>query len=143
MARIKIEFPENILFSLQLRVRITDMNYGNHLGNDALVSLLHEARVAWLQSMGYSELDVAGVGLIMGDLAVQYVNESFYGDQLHISIAAGECSRAGFDIFYLVETTRAEKKLRIAVAKTGMVCFDYTSRKVVAVPNIFKAQITA
>lgn len=138
MARIKIDFPEKILARVQVPVRITDMNYGNHLGNDALVSLIHEARVKWLTKLGYSELEAGGAGLIMSDLAVTYSNESFYGDVLDISLAAGEISRAGFELFYLIETTRNGTIIPVAKAKTGMVCYDYANKKVVALPETLK-----
>lgn len=138
MARIKIDFPEKILARVQVPVRITDMNYGNHLGNDALVSLIHEARVKWLTQLGYSELEAGGAGLIMSDLAVTYSNESFYGDVLDISLAAGEISRAGFEFFYLIETTRNGTIIPVAKAKTGMVCYDYANKKVVSLPETLK-----
>ena len=36
--------PDSPFISTQT-VRIADINYGNHLGHDRLVSLLHQARV--------------------------------------------------------------------------------------------------
>ena len=45
MARIKLLMPEQKIFSTDIAVRITDINYGNHVGNDAFVRLIHEARV--------------------------------------------------------------------------------------------------
>ena len=71
MARIKIVIPANTLAVVNIPVRITDINYGNHLGNDALISIVHEARVQWLKINNYTELQVDGVGLIMSDLAVE------------------------------------------------------------------------
>ena len=58
MTRIKIELPETYLFSTEIPVRITDLNYGNHLGNDAILSLLHEARVRFLAYYGWTESSV-------------------------------------------------------------------------------------
>ena len=49
MARIKLDLPERFPFSTELRVRITDVNYGGHMGNDSLLGLLHEARVRFLE----------------------------------------------------------------------------------------------
>ena len=138
MARIKMDISGKTMACIQVPVRITDMNYGNHLGNDSLVSIIHEARVAWLAGLGYTELNIEGAGLIMSELIVSYTHESFYGDILQISISAGEISGSGFELFYLVETTREDKKLVIAKAKTGMVCFDYKHKKVVAVPEPLK-----
>ena len=58
MARIKLDLPGRFPFSTELRVRITDVNYGGHMGNDALLGLLHEARVQFLAHYGLSELDI-------------------------------------------------------------------------------------
>lgn len=138
MSRIKLTIPSNIIGTVQIPVRITDINYGNHLGNDALVSILHEARVLWLKQHHYTELNAGGTALIMGDLAVEYLNESFYGDTLIISIAAGEITRVSFELYYLVETSREEKKIPIARAKTGLICYDYQLKKVVAITEALK-----
>lgn len=133
MARVHIDFPENVQYTTVLAVRITDLNYGNHLGNDAVLSLIHEARVRFLRSYGYSELDLAGVGIIMSDAAIQFKKEAFYGDELTIEVATGDFTRVAFDIFYRL----THNQQVIAVAKTGIVCFDYTLRKVTAVPETF------
>jgi len=138
MARIKLTFPENILTTISIPVRITDINYGNHVGNDALVGIVHESRMQWLGQHGYNELDIEGIGLIMSDLAVEYNSESFYGDILGITIAAGEISRVSFELYYLVETNRNGETILIAKAKTGMVCYDYSIKKVAAVPEKLK-----
>lgn len=138
MARIKLDIPSNIIDNIKIPVRISDINYGNHLGNDSLVSILHEARMLWLKKHTYTELNVAGVGLIMGDLAVEYLNESFYGDELLISIIAGDITKVSFDLFYLIQTTRNDKTILIAKGKTGMICYDYKNKKLMPVPDHLK-----
>ena len=132
MARIKINIPEKIIASVIIPVRITDINYGNHAGNDALVGIIHEARVQWLSQLGYTELNIEGTGLILSDLAVEYKNESFYGDQLKVTIYIGELTTVSFELFYSI--VNQGNKL-IAKAKTGMVCFNYVNKKVVIVPE--------
>ncbi|MTG96996.1 MULTISPECIES: acyl-CoA thioesterase [Myroides] len=139
MSRIKITMPTDYTYKVSIPVRITDLNYGNHLGNDKLLSILHEARVMFLNHFGYTEMDCAGVGLIMADVAIEYKNEAFYGDVLSIQLVAGDFSRVGFDLYYLVQT---ETKV-IAKAKTGMVTFNYQSKSVVAVPEILLSQFVS
>lgn len=133
MARIKIELPSSFSFSTTIPIRITDLNYGNHVGNDVVLSLLHEARVQFLRKKGYTELDLEGISLIMADVAIEYKAELFYGDEVKVFVAAHDLSRVGFDICYKM-TKGAEEKV-VAVAKTGMVCFNYTTRKVAALPH--------
>ncbi len=143
MARIKLEIPPLLLASIHLPVRISDINYGNHVGNDAFVSLLHEARVQWLHQLGYTELNAAGVALIMSDLAVEFRQEGFYGDQLTITVHAGECSRVGFELYYRITARRHEHNIVLAHAKTGMVCFDYSNKKPLAVPAALRQILSA
>lgn len=141
MARVKIDITTGSLFTTQIPVRITDINYGNHVGNDALVSMVHEARMRWLTSGGYSELDLKGASLIMGDLAVVYKCESFYGDMLDFSISVEGITAVSFEIYYSITTVRNGVTVTIAQAKTGMVCYDYTLKKVVAIPAVFKTYL--
>jgi acyl-CoA thioesterase FadM len=101
MARIKIDIPEKVIGTFIIPVRIADINYGNHVGNDAFVSIIHEARIQWLNQHGYTELKIEGVGLIMSDLAIEFKNESFYGDVVEVKIIAGEISRVGFELLLL------------------------------------------
>jgi acyl-CoA thioester hydrolase len=135
MARVKIELPEKFSFQTEIPIRITDLNYGNHVGNDTILSILHEARVQYFQKFGLAELDFAGAGLIMSDVAIEFKNEIFYGEKIIASVAAGEFSKAMFDVFYKLEK-QISKQIRIlvAVAKTAMVCYDYSTKKIVAIP---------
>lgn len=136
MARIKLTLPGRFPFSTFIPVRITDLNYGAHVGNDTILTLMHEARVRFLRHFGYDELNVAGVGLIMSDVAIEFKNQLFYGTELKAAVAAADFTHAGFDLYYRLTIERDGRELDIALAKTGMVCFDYSAKKVVAVPAV-------
>lgn len=136
MARIKIDLPDQFHFTTTIPVRITDVNYGGHVGNDSILSLLHEARVQFLASFGYSELDMAGTSLIMADVGIEFKNEVFYGNTIIASVTATNFSKASFEIYYKLEKETDGKKILVAAAKTGMVCFDYKNRKVALVPEV-------
>lgn len=133
MPRLKLNPRDAYPFTCEVAVRTTDLNYGGHLGNDRLLSLVHEARVAFLAAHGLTELDFGGVSLIMGDTAVIYQGESYAGDLLRFEVAAGEPSRSGFRIFYRV--TRPADGQAIALVENGMACFDYQERKIANLPT--------
>jgi len=135
VARIELNLPDNFSFSTDVRVRISDINYGNHLGNDALLSLVHEARLQFLQSRGFSELDIDGCGLILTDVVIVYKSQGFHGDLLTILAAVGDFTKYGCDFFYKVIRKNGGKE--VARAKTGVVFFDYNRQKVVPVPAAF------
>jgi acyl-CoA thioester hydrolase len=132
MARIKLDLPPVFKFSTELTVRITDINYGGHLGNDALLSLLHEARLRFLQSLGWSEMDCGGASIIMTDAAIVYRNEAFQGERLRIDVAVTDLQAMSCDIVYRV--VNAGTAAEVARAKTGIAFFDYQARKVVPAP---------
>lgn len=135
MPRIKIPLPAEFVFSTDIPVRITDVNYGGHLGNDSVLAIIHEARLRCLKNFGFSELDVDGVGLIMADAAIAFKSEAFHGDTLTVKVAADDFSRRGCDLIYAIT---AQDGREVARAKTGMVFFDYETRKTQSVPEAFK-----
>lgn len=135
MARIKLEMPTVYPFRTELTVRITDINYGGHLGNADVLALMHEARVRFLKSFGYSEINVEGYGTIMLDSVVIYKTQAFAGEVLQIEIAAGDFSRLGCDIFYRI--TKKEGGAEVVLAKTGIAVFDYANQKRVSPPEAF------
>ena len=139
MARIKIELPEKFIFKTEIPIRVTDINYGGHLGNDSLLSIIHEARLRFLNSLGYSESNVEGVGIIMIDAGIQYRSEGFYGDELLVEIAVNDFTGLGCDFVYRISNKKTTKE--IAIAKTGVVFFNYEKRKAVSVPFGFKDKI--
>jgi YbgC/YbaW family acyl-CoA thioester hydrolase len=135
MERIKLTIPVTFSFSTYLPIRITDLNYGGHVGNDSFLSLIHEARLQFLKHHGYSELDFAGTSLIMADAAVEFKKELSYGDVVKISVAANGFDKLGFDILYQLEIQTEGKYILAGKAKTGMICFDYANKKKVTMPQ--------
>ncbi len=136
MARIKINLPEKFDFSTDIQVCINNINYGGHLGNDSLLSLIHEARIRFLNNYGFTESDIGGVGIIMVDTAIIYKSESFHGDVLIFEVTVSDIGKAGCDFYFRV--TNKESRKEVAHAKTGIVFFDYERRKVINTPEIFR-----
>jgi acyl-CoA thioesterase FadM len=132
MARLKLELPARFAFTTLIAVRVTDLNYGRHLGNDAVLGLVHEARFRFLRAHGLSELDFEGCGLILADAAIRYRAEAFAGDELRCEVAVGDLTRAGCDFFYRL--TRVGDERLVAEAKTGVVFLARDTGKIVPLP---------
>jgi len=121
MARVKIELPVSFQFTTLVVVRITDLNYGGHVGNDTVLSLIHEARMQFLQHYGYTEMNFGGTGMIMSDVGIEFKSELFYGDKVKISVAIAEISKISFALYYKLEKETAGRLVLAASARTGMV----------------------
>jgi acyl-CoA thioester hydrolase len=141
MPRIVIDLPSAFVFTTEIGVRVTDLNYGNHVGNDSILGLMHEARIQYYRSLGLkNELNFEGaVGQVISDAAIVYKSEAFLGDILVCQIAAADFNKYGFDLFYLMTNKVTGKE--VARGKTGIVCFDYDKRKVASVPEILRSKL--
>jgi acyl-CoA thioester hydrolase len=139
MVRVKIELPEKFQFKTEIPIRITDLNYNDHLGNDSVLSICQEARMQYLNQFGFTELNVNGSGIIMVDAAVQYKSEGFYGDVLLVEVAITDITKIGCDFVYRI--SNKENKNNVAFVRTGVVFFDYNKKKVVPVPEKFTEMI--
>ena len=136
MSRIQLNLPEKVIFTTSYQLRITDMNYGNHLGNDVVLSIAHETRMQFFKSINAIELDFFGCGLIMSDAAIIYKAEGFYGDELKIELMIDDLNKYGFDLYYRA-IRKSDSKI-LFEAKTGILCFDYSIKKLKLFPDTFK-----
>ena len=143
MARIKLDFPSPSIFKTAIKVRITDLNYGGHLGNDSLLSLMHDARVQFFNFLGASELDFFGNSVIMSDVAIQYKGEGFAGDELIFEMTMDDFASKGFDVWYKIFKIKNEIVTDVAIAKTGIVCYNYEEHKTKNVPEKLIEKIAA
>lgn len=141
MKRVKITFPDTPpLASFAFPLRIADINYGGHLGNDRVLSLAHEARAQMLAQYGFSEMDCGGHSLIMADAEIAFRAEAFYGEILDISVFTGDASAKGFSLYYRM-TKSGQDATVVAEVRTGMVAFDYEERKVASLSGIFRKKL--
>jgi acyl-CoA thioesterase FadM len=135
MPRIKLNEQQEYAFHHTLMLEPRDINYGGHLGNDALVSIVGSARVNMFRSMRFSEMDLGDgeTGIIMSDLAVNYRSEAFMFDELMIDTHVGEISRSSFRLFHRIKRDHTV----IALAETGITAFNYALRKIMPIPEAF------
>ena len=142
MARLKLEFPDHcFVFDTTLTVRITDINAGNHLANDSMISMISEARARFLYFFGVEEITEDKTGIIVTDLATMYKSEAHARDQLRFEVGVMDFNRYGCDIVFRISRP-ADGRL-IALAKSGFVFFNYAQSKVVPIPAATRAVFEA
>ena len=134
--RVKLELPKKFHFETSLIIRVSDLNYGGHLGNDAVLSLAHESRVQFFKSLNMTERDFFGKSLIMADSVVVYKSQGFLGDKIDVNISITELRSHGFKIFYLFKNNGTKRDL--AYIQTSMVFYDYDMEKILPTPDDFK-----
>ena len=129
---------DNFNFTTTYQVRISDINYGNHVANAAVLNFFHDARLRYLAAIGdFSELDIGGCGLILPEAQVKYLAEMFCGDELLIGVRVTRLGRSSFTLEYRIERDGSAT----ASGSTEMVAFDYTARRPRRLPAPFCAAV--
>ena len=55
MPKIRLQELNSYQYFVVIPVRITDINYAGHLGNDSMISIIHEARFRFVQHIGFKD----------------------------------------------------------------------------------------
>lgn len=139
MPRIQIELPEHFPFSTDIPLYLSHMNYGGHLDNALLLSVVSEARARFLKSIGYTEVNIEGISIIVADAALQYRSEAFHGEVMVVRMTVAEFSKCGCDLLWRMNEQSSGRE--VARGKTGIVFFDYATRKVMPVPENFRTRV--
>ncbi len=139
MPRVKVSNPEQFIFSMERAVGISDLNYAKHLDSVAMVNVLHEARLQFLASLGFTEANIFGLGMMVTDIAIDFRSESFAGDRLIIDVGVDDFNRYGFDI--AMQVTNSALDTIVCQAKFGVVFFDFDKHQIAEVPSAFMTHL--
>jgi len=129
--------PNEFRFSTEMDIRISDINYGGHLGNDRYLSIFQDARLRYLKQFGYSEMDIGeNTSLIMKQAHIDFKAEAFWADRLMVYVRISKIKPLKFIMEYLLVKADDPTKI-IATGYTEMVGFDYQNRNVKKLPGKF------
>lgn len=139
MARLHLEFPDELFcYVTDMSVRNSDINGARHLANEALVSMVSEARSRFLLANGVDEIGDNDPGLIVSDLATVYRAEVHAHERLRFEVGVMDLNRYGGDLIFRI--SRPADDTLVALAKIGFVFFDYANGRVSPMPEAFAAR---
>jgi acyl-CoA thioester hydrolase len=105
------------------------------------LAVVSEARARFFQSLGYTELDVEGLGIVIADAALQYKSEAFHGEVMVAQMTARDFGSKGCDLLWCMREKSSQRE--VARGKTGIVFYDYGARKAAAIPENFRTRATS
>ena len=124
----------------RMEIRVGDINYGGHMGNDKALLVFHDARILFLKSLGFSENNIGGPGIIMRDAHVTFRKEVFLHDVLLVDVGIDDVSNSAFNMIYTVR--RESDDAVVFTGSTGLLAFDYGTRRPVRIPGAFLEKIS-
>lgn len=123
----------------RIEVRVGDINYGGHMGNDKALLVFHDARIRFLSAIGFKEGDIGGPGIIMRDAHITFRKEVFLHDKISVDVGIDDITLTSFNMYYTVK--RESDGAVVFLGSTGLVAFDYEQRRPVKLPEVFLERI--
>jgi acyl-CoA thioester hydrolase len=124
------------MFISKYKVRISDINYGGHMGNERALVAFQQARIEWLETLGLSEISIGeDKGLIQRRANVEYLKEVSLGEVLDIKICPAEIKGS---YFVLAHEVRNQEGVRVLTGNVTLGSFDYNSKKLARIPSKLK-----
>jgi acyl-CoA thioester hydrolase len=135
VSRVVLREQEEYEFIYKLAAQIGHVNYSGHVGHDALIAMVWEARVHLFRTLGLVELDLGDgkTGIIMTDLVVTFKKDASLFEEITIESHVAEIVKKRFRIFHRLSKAGE----LIALVETGFAAFNYTIHRTVSVPQTF------
>jgi acyl-CoA thioester hydrolase len=115
-------------------VRFRDVDALGHVNNAAYLTYLEQARIAFLAPMGADQ-----TGMILARAEIDFRAQVGFGERVDIEVRP---LRVGTKSFELAYTLRVGETV-VAEAATVLVAFDYATGRTVAVPDTWRAALSA
>ena len=129
---------DKTIYSTELTILVSHLNYGNHMGYDSVLTLVQDARMRWLQEHDMTEADLgSAVGYLVVEAHVYYKAEAFFNDPIQINLYPENVKNRTFELFYEILNLNTNKV--VALANTKQIFYDYTNAKVAKKPDNFIA----
>lgn len=137
MSNTEIQIPSKFAFSTELSIRRIDLSLDLHVSFASILDLVMEAHLRLLQNYNFTPSDIFGKSVIFANANVVYQGELLFNDQVRIEATPDNFLDKGFD--YIFRLTKQNGTVPIALVKIRVLFFDYSIKKVVRVPEEFKA----
>ncbi len=132
MAKLDIQKIEKLLFTTEIRIHVGYINQGHHLGHESLVLILQEVRERYFNSLDTSEFAHDDYGIMIVNVAVEFLKEGHYGDTLTIKLGIGKIGSTSVEFIYEVYNQHEQQ---VARALTTSVFCSKSKRKVMRIPH--------
>ncbi|MCO5248415.1 MAG: thioesterase family protein [Chitinophagales bacterium] len=136
MKRIHIDFPDKVLWKTEKEIAQQDINIAAHMGNDRILVWGDEIRKAYFTGIGWDKYEwFKDLGIIVANHSIIYKSEGFLGDKIGIELTVGNVTECSLDMF--LRMRKLKENVDLIHLRTGLVCFDYGSRKIKNWPQKF------
>ncbi|MHC4780320.1 MAG: acyl-CoA thioesterase [Planctomycetota bacterium] len=123
-------------FQTRYTVRIDDINYGGHMGNERALLIFQDARIRFLKHLGCTEKEIGeGRGIILVEATIRYRKEVFLDDVLLVETSVGDIRKKSLAMRFRV-TQEGEEDTALE-GETKLLSYNYHTKGVEPLPTSF------
>ncbi len=127
----ELKFDDEVfVFETVMRVRNTEIDVGQHLTLESLITLLAEARARFLYSRGIKEINSDYQGLIISNLQLNVISRVRAREELLFEVGVEQISDKSGDM--AIKVTRMYDGSLVAKARKSFIQYDYRSNKAIS-----------
>ncbi len=132
---------DDFKFSIDVRVRFSDMDSLGHVNNAAYISYFEEGRVHYFRKLfDLPWQDTSTLGLIVLDMHCTYKSPAFYGEILRVYTKVNWLKNKSFEMSYLIIDT--DTRRTVAEGSSVLVAYDYSTRTTMEIADNVRAKIS-
>ena len=125
-------------FSISIPIRFADIDAQRHLNNVAYFTFMEQARVDYLRAVKLWQGDqFDSVGMIVAEATCSYKAPAYLWESVTVRARVSHLGTKSFHFAYRLETERGV----IATGRTVQVCFDYSRRESIPIPDDWRQAI--
>lgn len=127
----ELTFDDGVfVFETVMRVRNTEIDVGQYLTLESLITLLAEARARFLYSKGINEINSEYQGLIVNDLQLNVISRVRAREALLFEVGIEQIAEKSGKM--AIKVTRMYDGSLVAKARKGFIQYDYRSNKAIS-----------
>ena len=127
----ELKFDDKVfVFETVMRVRNTEIDVGQYLTLESLITLLAEARARFLYSKGINEINSEYQGLIVNDLQLNVISRVRAREALLFEVGIEQIAEKSGKM--AIKVTRMYDGSLVAKARKGFIQYDYRSNKAIS-----------
>lgn len=125
---------------IKTSIRWGEMDALNHVNNAVYFSYFEDARIEYLNSIGYGDVNVSsGSGPILANISCDFLKPLTYPDQIIVGVGTTRLGTSSMTVDYEVYSEKLEEV--VAKGSSVVVMIDYNEGKSIPLPDWMRVKI--
>ena len=115
-----------------MAVRYDDLDTYRHVNNKKFLSFMEDARIDYLQSVGFEHHGLDEYGVVIARQTVDYWQAILFGDVVHVFTRCTRIGNKSMEFHHMLEVERGGERITAAGGVTVLVSIDPRSGETIA-----------